>query len=158
MSRRSLMPSSFEQGLEPFDWLRNRVDELFDNVGNNPLAMGIGSRGYYALLPDIDVSETENEFIVTTDLPGLEEKDINVELSNNILRISGEKKIDREEKGKNFHCVERTCGSFNRSVQLPKSINEDNVQAKFKNGVLTISIQKSNDSKNKTKRIEVKSS
>ena len=88
----------------------------------------------------LDVSETDNEFTVTADLPGLEEKDINVEVSNNILRIGGEKKLDHEEKGKNFHRIERVSGSFDRSIQLPSPINEENIQASFKNGVLTITL------------------
>lgn len=107
-------------------------------------------------MPDVNVSETDNEFTVTADLPGLEEKDINVKISNNILRIGGEKKLDHEGKDKNFHRIERVSGSFNRSIQLPTPIKDENVQASFKNGVLTITLPKSAEAKTKAKHIEVK--
>lgn len=158
MARRSLIPFNFGKELEPFNWLRREVDSLFDNFWRSsslqsPLSL---YEREFPLTPDLDVSEMDNEFTVVADLPGLEEKDINVEINNNILRISGEKKVDREEKGKNFHRIERLSGSFNRSIQLPALINEDNVQASFKNGVLTITLPKSAEAKTKAKHIEVK--
>lgn len=156
MSQRSLFPFNFSKDLEPFSWLRREVDALFDNFWRSSRLQP--SLNLYekelSLTPDIDVSETDNEFIVVADLPGLEEKDIHVEINNNTLRISGEKKGDREEKGKNFHRVERLSGFFTRSIQLPLLINEENIEANFKNGVLTITLPKSADAK--TKHIDVK--
>lgn len=158
MARYSLIPRGIKKDLEPFIWLRQEVDSLFDNFWKSS---GIFTHispyeKQFPLLPNIDVSETENEFVVTAELPGLKEKDINVEVRNNLLRISGEKKLDREEKGKNFYHMERMSGSFDRSFQLPSRINEDNIQANCKNGVLTIILPKSEEGKNNTKRIEVK--
>jgi HSP20 family protein len=158
MARHSLIPFNFRKDLEPFNWLRREVDSLFDNFWRSPSLqpqLSLYEREL-SLTPDIDISETDNEFTVVADLPGLEKKDINVEINNNILKISGEKKLDREEKGKNFHRIERVSGSFNRSIQLPNLINEHNVQASFKNGVLTITLPKSAEAKTKAKHIEVK--
>ncbi len=157
MARRSLMPFSFGKDLEPFNWLRREVDSLFDNFWRSSSLqpqLSLYERGF-PLIPDIDISEADDEFTVIADLPGLEEKDIKVEINNNILRISGEKKVDREEKSKNFHRFERVAGSFNRSIQLPSLINEDSIQASFKNGVLTITLPKSAEAKTKAKHIEV---
>lgn len=155
MARRSLMPFNFRRDLEPFNWLRREMDDLFDHFWRSSRLRPFSDREFL-LAPDVDVSETDNEVIVVADLPGLEEKDINIEMSNNMLRISGEKKIDREEKGKNFHRIERISRSFNRSIQIPADINNDNVQANFKNGVLTVTLPKSEEARAQAKRIEVK--
>lgn len=160
MARRSLIPFNFRKDFEPFNWLRREVDNLFDNFWRSPnqqpqLGLYEREKGFN-LIPDTDISETDNEFTVITDLPGLEEKDINVDIQNNILRIRGEKKVDREEKGRDFHRVERLSGSFNRSIQLPSIINEENAQANFKNGVLTVTLPKSAEAKSKSKHIEIK--
>lgn len=152
MARRSLMP--FKNDLEPFNWLRREVDHLFDNLWGTPTFKS--QLGHFPMRVNIDVCETENDLTITADLPGLEEKDIKVEVNNNILLISGEKKIDHEEKGKNFHRVERSSGFFSRSVQLPLSIDENNIEAKFKNGVLIITLPKSLEAQSKAKKIEVK--
>lgn len=154
MVRRSLIPFNFRQEVEPFNWLRREVDQLFDNLWGTPT---LESRlGDFPMRVNADIYETDNNLTITADLPGLEEKDIKVEINNNILTISGEKKIDHEEKGKNFHRVERSSGFFCRSVQLTISIDENNIEAKFKNGVLTITLPKSLEARSKIKQIEVK--
>jgi HSP20 family protein len=80
-------------------------------------------------MPKMDVSETDKEIEVTAELPGLEEKDIQLNLADNVLTIRGEKKNEREEKEKDYHLVERSYGSFTRSVQLPDGVNVDGIKA-----------------------------
>lgn len=155
MTRRSLVPFNFRQDLEPLNWLRREVDELFNDAWKMPTTES--RLGNFPLRVSMDVSESDNEVTITAELPGLEEKDINVELNNGVLTISGEKKIDHEEEGKNFHRIERSSGFFSRSLTIPTNVNEDSIQAKFKNGVLTISLPKSQEEKEKTKKIEVQS-
>jgi HSP20 family protein len=108
-------------------------------------------------MPRVDVSETDNEYEVTAELPGLEENDINLQLANNVLTIRGEKKSEREEKDKNYYLSERSFGSFQRSIPLPTEVEEDQVQASFKSGVLTVRLPKTERAKSQAKRIEVKS-
>ena len=98
-----------------------------------------------SFMPSVDISETENEFEVSVALPGMKKEDINVDLENGRLSISGERKFENEENGKNFHRVESSFGSFNRSFQLPDTIDEDSIEAKYNNGVLNITIAKSEE-------------
>ncbi len=98
-----------------------------------------------SFMPSVDISETENEFEVSVALPGMKKEDITVDLENGRLSISGERKFENEENGKNFHRVESSFGSFNRSFQLPDTINEDSIEAKYNNGVLNITIAKSEE-------------
>lgn len=118
-----------------FDTFFRRFDEEF----SSPLMR----REYgFSTMPNIDIDETDKEVTVTADLPGLEEKDINVSLDGDVLTLSGERKHEKEEKRKNYHRVERAYGTFSRSVALPEGIDHDNVKANFKKGVLTVKIAK----------------
>ena len=96
-------------------------------------------------VPSIDVSETENQFMITAELPGMNKEDINISLENGRLSISGERSFKNEEQGRTFHRVETQYGSFNRSFQLPDNISEDSINATYENGLLNISIDKSED-------------
>ena len=103
--------------------------------------------------PALNLSETENEYEVTLELPGIEREHVNVEIKEGDLWISGEKHEEREEKEKTFHRVERRHGEFRRLVHLPGAVKEDTVEAKFTDGVLTITVPKSEEAK--PKRIPV---
>lgn len=92
--------------------------------------------------PAMDVAEDENEYVLKTDLPGLNEGDVNVELDANVLRISGERKSEHTESKDGYHRVERAFGRFSRSLRLPEGVVADGIQANFDNGVLEIHIQK----------------
>jgi HSP20 family protein len=109
-------------------------------------------------MPRVDVSESENEYEVTAELPGIDEKDVELTLADNVLTIRGEKKVEREEKDKdkNYYMSERSFGSFRRAVPLPAEVDEDRVEANFKNGVLTVHLPKSPQAQARTRRIEVK--
>ena len=105
-------------------------------------------------LPTVDFVETENQFEVTVDLPGLKPEEVNVELKDGDLWISGKREEEKEEKGKTYHRVERRHGEFHRVFPLPSTINEEKIDAKFDTGVLKIIVPKSEEAK--TKHIEVK--
>lgn len=98
-----------------------------------------------SFMPSVDISETEKEFEVSVALPGMKKEDIHVDLENGRLTISGERKFENEENGKNYHRVETGFGSFNRSFQLPDSIDEESISAKYQDGVLNITINKSEE-------------
>jgi len=94
-------------------------------------------------VPSIDVSETENQFMITAELPGMSKDDISISLENGRLSISGERNFSNEEQGRTFHRVETQYGSFNRSFQLPDNISEESIKATYENGLLNITIEKS---------------
>lgn len=142
--------------------LHKEVDRLFDDFMGDfrPWRSGIrlwddsGSE----LVPQIDISETDKEIQVTADLPGMDEKDIEVMLSDGILTIQGERKAEKEEKDekKSFHRVERSYGLYRRAIPLPADVEEDKVKANFAKGVLTIKMPKSATAKSRVKKISVK--
>jgi HSP20 family protein len=108
--------------------------------------------------PVLDIEETEKEISIHVELPGLDEKDISIEMHHHILVIKGEKKIERTEDNKNYHVLERTSGFFSRSIQLPETIAQDaNILASFKNGVLSITLTKQENSENKIRKIDISS-
>ena len=141
---------------DPFTALRREMDRLFDSFGRDVGWPTQGSRAA-AMTPSIDVSETESELKIDVDLPGVEEKDVDVAISDNVLTVKGEKKAEREEKKKDFHVVERSYGSFSRSLTLPFAVDPDKARATFKNGVLSISLPKPPEVKAKAKRIAISS-
>jgi len=105
--------------------------------------------------PSLDLAETDNVLEVRMDIPGMEAKDIDIEVNANVLTVSGERKEEREEKGKTYHRVERRVGAFSRSVTLPCPVKEDAVDAQYKNGILTIKLPKTEEAK--ARKINVKS-
>jgi HSP20 family protein len=112
------------------------MDEFFNDVVND-------RRGNF--VPSIDISETEDEFQISAQLPGMNKEDINISLENGRLAISGERSFENEEKGKTYHRVETKYGSFERSFQLPDNVDEESISAAYENGILNISIDKSED-------------
>ncbi len=112
------------------------MDEFFNDVVRN---------NRDSFVPGIDISETDNQFQITAELPGMNKDDIEISLDNGRLSISGERKFEKEEEGKKFHRVETRYGSFNRSFQLPDNVDEESIQATYENGLLNISIDKAED-------------
>lgn len=106
-------------------------------------------------LPTLDVSETKDEYMVKAELPGIDPKDIDISLTNDLLTIKGEKKQEKEEKEENYHVIERTYGSFTRSVRLPGQVQSDKINANFKNGVLKVTLPKTEEAKKKEIKIKV---
>jgi HSP20 family protein len=140
--------------LDPFRGFKTQLDSVFEDwFGRN-----LGG----TLAPRIDVSETGKEMTVTVELPGVEEKDIDVSLSGNQLTVKGEKKSEQDEKkdeeGRVFHRIERSYGAFQRTMTVPFDVESDKVSASFKDGVVTITLPKpeSVTEQPQTRRIEVK--
>ena len=107
-------------------------------------------------LPSVDISETKKDFIVKTELPGVDTKDVSVSLSGDLLTIKGEKKREEEEKDEHHHFVERYSGSFQRSFQLPTAVKGDKVEATFDKGVLKVIIPKTEEAEKKEIEVKVK--
>jgi len=105
--------------------------------------------------PSLDVSETKNEIVVKAEIPGIDPKDIDLSLADGVLTIKGEKKQEKEEKDENFHLAERSYGSFARTVRLPREVKSDKIGATYKNGLLTITLPKSEETKRKEIKIKV---
>ena len=145
-------------GIDPLFSLHRDMNRLFDEVmsGGLPLAGGqAGQAGQGQIInAHMNVSETETEIRVAAELPGVREEDIDVSLNDDVLTIRGEKKFERQDEKENFHFVERSFGTFQRSLRLPFPINPDQVQASFDNGVLTVTLPKSAQQE-RTRRIQV---
>ncbi len=105
--------------------------------------------------PSLDVSETKDKLIVKTEIAGVDPKEIDIKISGDVLTIKGEKKEEREEKDESFHLMERRYGAFSRSIQLPIEVEEKKIKANYKNGVLRITLPKSEKSKAKTTKIAI---
>jgi len=108
-------------------------------------------------VPAVDVVEKDDEFVVTAELPGLDEKNLNVEVSGNFLTIKGEKREEKEEKGKNTYLSERRYGSFQRSFGLPESVDRSKIVATFEKGVLKVTLPKTAEAVTQQKRIPIAS-
>jgi HSP20 family protein len=126
-----------------------RFSDIMDEFFNDMVSTNRDS-----FVPNIDISESDNQFLITAELPGINKEDININLENRRLTISGERKFQEEEKEKTFHRMETHYGSFSRSFQLPGNINEESVQASYENGLLNITVDKAEDKVKK--RIEIK--
>ena len=157
--RGNSMPTRRENE-SPVMAIQNEMNRMFDQFFNDPFTMlSIPSTRTMAdFMPRIDVSESDAAMLVTAELPGMDEKDIQLSLENEALIISGEKKSDLEEKGKNFHRVERSYGSFQRVIPLVSEIQAEKVEANFKNGVLNITLPKTPAAAKQAHKIEIKSS
>jgi HSP20 family protein len=132
-----------------FDTWRRNVDRLFDDFG------GFAALSPLKLSPRLDVTDTDGVIEVTAELPGLEEKDVDVSVEDGALTISGEKKAQTEKKEKNYVYSERSYGSFVRRIPLPSGVDAKSVNAKMNKGVLTVTVTKPTSAK--ATKIEVKS-
>jgi len=131
------------------------VDDFFtDPFDLTPFQPGITSGGQF--YPRIDLAENDKALVVSVEVPGVDENDIQVSISDNVLSLSGHKEAEKEEKGKRFHRIERTSGSFRRDIPLPVDINDDGVEAVFKNGVVTITLPKVETPQVRGKRISIR--
>jgi HSP20 family protein len=106
--------------------------------------------------PAADIAENKDSFVITAELPGLKKEDVKVTLQNNILTISGEKKMESEQKGQTYHRVERSFGTFFRTFELPIPVDSGKIQADFKDGILSISMPKVEEAKPREIAINVK--
>jgi HSP20 family protein len=134
--------------------VRTEMDRLWDTfLFGRPREGGLEETSEW--LPAIDVTETKNEFVVNAEIPGMDPNEIDVSLSEGRLTIKGEKKQEREEKEESYHLIERRHGSFARSITLSKGVESDKISASYKDGVLKITLPKSEEAKKKEIKIKV---
>jgi HSP20 family protein len=136
--------------------LQDRINQLFGQpLGTLWHPGGIDqSLTASTFVPAVDIYEDEHNIVLTAEVPGVEEKDLDISLENAVLTISGERKMENEEKENNFHRIERSYGRFTRSFTLPPTVDENNVKAEFNNGVLKITLAKREEAKPKQIKIE----
>jgi HSP20 family protein len=132
------------------DKMRSEMDRLWDAFFEGRPRVREGE-----WVPSLDVSETKNELVVKAELPGMDPKDIDISLSDGHLTIKGEKRQEKEEKEENYHFIERSYGSFTRSIQLPREVKHDKISASYKNGILKVVLPKSEEAKTKEIKIKV---
>ncbi len=142
---RELVPFSFDQ-------MTREMDRLWDSFFEERPGRRVEEREW---LPSLDVSETKNDIVVKAEVPGMDPKDIDISLSNGVLTIKGEKKQEREEKEEDYHLIERSYGTFARSIQLPVEVQSNKVNASYKNGILKVTLPKSEEAKIKEIKIKV---
>jgi HSP20 family protein len=131
----------FPAGLRLF---QDTVNRLFsDQTSTRPWA------------PSVDIFETDNELVLKADVPGVDEKDIDIRIENSTLLLKGERKFERDEKNKGFHRLERSYGSFVRYFTVPETVDTENVKADFKHGVLTVVLPKKEIAKPKAIKVQV---
>lgn len=151
-------PSSEKNGAgNPLVSLQRDINHVFEDFWDKVEDGFSGHRDIVGMIgPSTDVIETDKSVEVSVELPGMTEKDIDISLSGDAMTIRGEKKIEHEEERKGVYMSERSYGSFYRTVPLPAGVDTDKADAKFKNGVLTISLPKTAEAQAKVKRIPVK--
>lgn len=146
-------PAVRDDYFDPFVTFRREMDRMFDDFFG---ASRTNVANWPALTPAVGIDETDKDLVITAELPGVTEKDVEVSLSGDILTIRGEKKAEHEQRNGDGYYMERRFGSFTRSVRLPFEARDDNVEAKFKDGVLTIRVPKPAALQRPVRRIEVK--
>lgn len=155
---RSQVPAARDDFWDPMIAFRRDIDRMFDDFFGSFGArawpsLGAGWRG---VAPAVDIDETDKEMVITAEMPGLEEKDFEVMVAGDVLTIKGEKKAEHEQKNGNGQYMERRYGAFSRSVQLPFEVADENIEAKYDKGVLTIRIPRPAGVPKSVRRIEVK--
>jgi HSP20 family protein len=139
--------------LRDFERVRRDMDRLWNSFFEGGLRRRGEEPGEW--FPSLDVSETKNNIVIKTEVPGLDPKDIDISLNEGVLTIKGEKKQEKEEKEENYYLIERSFGSFSRSIRLPGDVQGDKISASCKNGVLKVTLPKSEEAKKKEIKIKV---
>jgi HSP20 family protein len=135
--------------------MQREINKMFDHFFRGGTADD-GSLGTSLWTPAVDVAEHDNEYLVKVELPGVNKDEVKITMQENILTIRGEKKQEKESKGSNYHRVERSYGSFQRSFTLPTSVKADKVEAAYKDGILSITLPKAEEAKPKQIDVKVK--
>jgi HSP20 family protein len=142
----------------PFDQFRREMDQLFEGfLSEWPARTSLLDRRLGTFVPHIDLAETDKEVRITAELPGLDEKEVEVTLTQGVLTIKGEKREEHEENKGDMHRSECRYGMFERSVQLPADIDADQAKASFKKGVLKVTLPKTAEAQSNRRRIPVES-
>jgi HSP20 family protein len=122
--------------------IQNEVNRLFNTFFDTPTTLESASTATRRWIPAMDLVETDEDFVLRADLPGLSEDDVNIELEDNVLTVSGQRTAEHEERREGYHRVERSSGSFSRSLTLPDGVDPEKIEANFDRGVLEVRIPK----------------
>jgi HSP20 family protein len=151
----------------PLMSLRDEIDRIFDEFSSSSLCIPFRTRlfdfepfrrfetVFTGTVPTADITEKDHEFVVTLELPGIEQKDVDIDLVGNLLTVKGEKKEEKEEKAKHYYLSERRYGTFSRSLALPETVDRDKITAAMKDGVLTLTLPKTEAATQPARKIEV---
>lgn len=157
-------PAPSVPGWRPFENLRREIDRVFEDFNTGfwraPSLLEnlphLARARSFAVAPAVDIAEHENAYELTAELPGLDEKNVEVKIANGLLSIKGEKQEEKEEKKKDYYVRERNYGTFERSFQIPDTVDTDKIEAVFKQGVLKVTLPKRPDAAQAAKKIDIK--
>jgi HSP20 family protein len=148
----------------PFEGLRAEIDRLFDEFPFNRAFPAFGDSLFgrqpaaaATIDPAFEVAAGDKAYVITAELPGLDQKDVEISIADGLLSVHGEKKEEREENKKDYFLAERRYGAFSRAFRLPDGIDEGKIEAEMKQGLLTITVPKSADAKQKERKVAIKS-
>ena len=155
-----MIPRKARRPVVPATWGRRDIDGFFDDFWKDlALTPSAGAeRSVAGFSPRLDVKENDDAYVISVELPGLEEKDFDISLEEDILTIKGEKKAQHEEDREGYHHVETVSGHFERRLRLPEGIDADSVKASFNNGVVSIALPKTEQPQPEARAIPVSSS
>ena len=166
MGEKPTTPSTAMQMWRPFENLRREVDRIFEDFSMSPFRLPFRRPAFdiepfwapesWVTVPAVDFVERGDAFEMTAEMPGLDEKNIEVKVANGVLTVKGEKTEEKEEKERDFHLRERRFGAFERSFRIPETVDSDKIEAAFKKGVLTVTLPKTAEAQKPVKKIEVK--
>lgn len=158
MAQNLLNPSAWMRGDpndNPLFSLHKEIDRLFGDFAGGFGFPVMAKAGGPVMAPQLDVVETDKAYEITVELPGVEEKDLELSLADGVLTIKGEKRYEKEDKGKNYLRVERSYGAFQRSIALPNEVDEAKIAAAFANGVLKVTVPKKEGAKPAARKIQI---
>ncbi len=159
MAKKSLAPMFLDApDAWPFKSLHNEIDRVINEFSRS-LVPGEAGEGKgvsgSTLAPNIDIAETDTSLEITAELPGIDETDIDLTVTENAITLKAEKKMDAEREDKGFHLVERRYGMFQRRIALPFKVDPDKVEANFGKGVLKIIVEKPPETENSSRKIDI---
>lgn len=135
--------------------MQREINRMFDNLFRGEM-IDDGSFGLSMWTPAVDITEQDNEYVVKVELPGVSKDDVKITIESNILTVRGEKKQEKNTKQGNYHRLERSYGSFQRSFTLPSTVKSEGIDAVYKDGILTITVPKAEEAKPKQIDVKVK--
>ncbi|MGE4559832.1 MAG: Hsp20/alpha crystallin family protein [Desulfobulbus sp.] len=149
---------------DPMLQIHQDIDNLFDQFFRGwgfPQTGGLGKFADFAggtlLKPKVDLSAADKEYLLTVEIPGVDEKDVSVDIHDNTMTIKGQKKQEKEDKEKDYYRIERSYGSFQRVLSLPDDVDQDNIKAAFKDGILSITMPRKALPAGEVKKVEISS-
>lgn len=156
MAIQDLIPWRRSRESDPFTQLQSEMNRMFEDFVSGAMTPFERRAGReVGFMPRVDLTETPEAYELTAELPGMTEKDIELSLSNDILTLKGEKKVEREERKRDWYYAERSYGTFQRAFRLPGEVLADKIQAQFKDGVLTVMLPKSEQARQSTRQIPI---